>query len=179
MANVSERTVNTAKKVQQDGVPELSAAVDAGKVSVSAAAAVADLPKPQQREAVQTNTIKQLAKTIRDESKRELMKDRPAPAKAVEIAKDTGAVVMDNTGRFQSGASPEAVELSRLRLDTERAIRVIATTTLTAAQAGENTAAYVYDNVLSDSRKALAWLSTFIENLEKRGNPDAKKLVNE
>ena len=40
MLNVSTRSVAYAAKVQQAGVPELAAALDAGTVSVSAAAAV-------------------------------------------------------------------------------------------------------------------------------------------
>src|SRR5574337_1343622 len=42
MLNVSSGSVDYAAKVQRDGVPELVAAVDAGKVRVSAAAAAVD-----------------------------------------------------------------------------------------------------------------------------------------
>lgn len=52
MLNVSERTVATASKVLDHGAPELVAAVEIGKVSVSAAADVATLPKDEQREIV-------------------------------------------------------------------------------------------------------------------------------
>lgn len=52
MLNVSERSVRTAKKVIDHGAPELVAAVDAGKVSVSAAAEVASLPAEEQEEVV-------------------------------------------------------------------------------------------------------------------------------
>lgn len=45
MLNVSERTVKTAKQVQERGTPELQAAVEKGEVSVSAAAEVARLPE--------------------------------------------------------------------------------------------------------------------------------------
>jgi hypothetical protein len=44
LLNVSERTVKTARAVQREGAPELVAAVEAGKVSVSAAGDVATLP---------------------------------------------------------------------------------------------------------------------------------------
>ena len=40
--NVSERTVNTAKKVQKQGVPELVEAVDRGTVSVSVHQAISN-----------------------------------------------------------------------------------------------------------------------------------------
>jgi ParB-like chromosome segregation protein Spo0J len=51
LLNVGERTVQRARKVQENGVPELVAAVERGEVSVSAAAAVAELPKAEQRQA--------------------------------------------------------------------------------------------------------------------------------
>ena len=41
LLNVSERTVNAASKVKDEGAPELIAAVEAGLASVSAAAEVA------------------------------------------------------------------------------------------------------------------------------------------
>jgi hypothetical protein len=43
LLNVSERSVNTAKKVSREGSPELIDAVQQGKVSVSAAADIAEL----------------------------------------------------------------------------------------------------------------------------------------
>lgn len=52
MLNVSTRSVASAKAVREKGVPELVAAVESGKVSVSAAADAAKLPKQQQRDAV-------------------------------------------------------------------------------------------------------------------------------
>ncbi len=52
MLNVSRRTVQTAAKVKQEGAPELVDAVQQGKVSVSAAADVATLTKPEQAEIV-------------------------------------------------------------------------------------------------------------------------------
>ena len=67
LLNVSERTVNTAKKVEQNAAPELIKAVDSGAVSVSAAADVAELPKEQQAEIVAKGEreILEAAKRIR------------------------------------------------------------------------------------------------------------------
>lgn len=48
MLNVGKRSVERAREVQERGVPALSAAVDAGEVSVSAAAEVARLPQDVQ-----------------------------------------------------------------------------------------------------------------------------------
>jgi N6-adenosine-specific RNA methylase IME4 len=52
LLNVSERTVNTAKKVEQSAAPELIEAVDSGRVSVSAAADLVELPKEEQAQIV-------------------------------------------------------------------------------------------------------------------------------
>jgi hypothetical protein len=51
-ARVSPRTVDAADKVLQQGCPELVEAVKADKVSVTAAAAVAGLPREEQEKAV-------------------------------------------------------------------------------------------------------------------------------
>jgi len=67
LLNVSERTVNAAKKVQQQGAPELTVAVEVGRVAVSAASDVATLPKANQVEIVARGerAILEAAKSIR------------------------------------------------------------------------------------------------------------------
>lgn len=67
MLNVSERTVKTAKHVQEHGAPELVHAVEAGEVSVSAAAEVASLPKDEQVKvaAAGPKAMKEVAKQSR------------------------------------------------------------------------------------------------------------------
>jgi DNA repair exonuclease SbcCD ATPase subunit len=62
MLNVSRRSVQAAKKVIDEGVPELRQAVEKGEVSVSAAAKVAELPKAEQRKAVKHGKVAELAK---------------------------------------------------------------------------------------------------------------------
>ena len=49
IVNVSSRSVESANKVKRDGVPELTEAVKTGKISVSSAARIADLPPDDQR----------------------------------------------------------------------------------------------------------------------------------
>lgn len=69
MLNVSERSVATARKVQEHGAPELVAAVDSGMTSVSAAAEIAKVTHEQQREIVAKGEkeILAAAKAIRAE----------------------------------------------------------------------------------------------------------------
>lgn len=52
MLNISERTVNTAKKVEKNGIPELIEKVEQGAVSVSAAATVSALDPKEQKEII-------------------------------------------------------------------------------------------------------------------------------
>jgi hypothetical protein len=72
LLNVSRRSVQTAKQVQERGAPELVAAVEQGKVSVSAAAEVATKPKDEQGEIVARGEkeILEAAKAIRAEKAR-------------------------------------------------------------------------------------------------------------
>lgn len=87
MLNVSTRTVAAAAKVKDDGVPELVAAVESGKVSVSAAATIAEAPKDQQREIVAKGEreILQAAKEIRAQRTEERRSERIG--KIVEISR--------------------------------------------------------------------------------------------
>jgi N6-adenosine-specific RNA methylase IME4 len=52
LLNISERTVRSAREVQEHGSPELVSAVERGAVSVAAAADVATLPAQEQQEIV-------------------------------------------------------------------------------------------------------------------------------
>lgn len=67
LLNVSERSVRSAREVRTKGTPELAHAVESGRVSVSAAADVAELPKETQREIVAKGEkeILEAAKQIR------------------------------------------------------------------------------------------------------------------
>lgn len=69
MLNVGHRTVQRAREVLESGAPELVAAVEQGRVSVNAAATIAEAPKEQQREIVARGEkeILEAAKQIRAE----------------------------------------------------------------------------------------------------------------
>lgn len=91
MLNVSERTVNAAAKVKDEGAPELVAAVESGRASVSAAAEVATLPKAEQQEIVakgETEILK-AAKEIRARKTEENAKQR-AEVKSRQVALPDG-----------------------------------------------------------------------------------------
>lgn len=87
---VSERSVNTAKKVERQGSPELIEAVEQGKVSVSAAADVAELSDPEQVEIVAKGEreILEAAKQIRAEK---------AKARRVERLDNLAVIAKGNT----------------------------------------------------------------------------------
>ncbi len=71
--NVSEPSVKRAQKVLRDGTPELKKKLEAGEVSVSAAADVAELPHDEQQEVVAggAKEVKRAAKAVRAKKKAE------------------------------------------------------------------------------------------------------------
>jgi hypothetical protein len=81
---VSGKSVSDAKKVRTKGVPELAAAVERGDVAVSAAAAVAELPKEQQSEIVAREEVKEAAAKLREEKKQAKAAERDADEVAVK-----------------------------------------------------------------------------------------------
>jgi hypothetical protein len=87
---VSPRTIASAKLVQDKGAPELVAAVEQGKVSVSAAAEVATAPKEEQRDIVARgeDEIIKAANRIKREKKERKQAERKAEvaAKAATVA---------------------------------------------------------------------------------------------
>ena len=62
LLNVSRDATNKAAKIAKDGANELVQAVTDGKVSLDAAAQVANLPKAKQREAVAKGKVQEAAK---------------------------------------------------------------------------------------------------------------------
>ena len=82
MAGVSPRSVEMARKVVHEGVKELSRAVESGEVSMSAAAAIADLPDEEQKKLVKAGP-----EAIREHA----TKRRRREAKKREAAKETVA----------------------------------------------------------------------------------------
>jgi len=79
LLNASRRSVQRAAKVQQDGIPDLADAVDAGKVAVSLAANVTKLPKEQQQEFVQMVDEGVKPKQAKRKVERKHLAERPLP----------------------------------------------------------------------------------------------------
>jgi ParB-like chromosome segregation protein Spo0J len=75
MLNVSRANVQRAAQVQAKGVPALVAAVESGKVKVSAAAAVAKLPKKEQQKLVEKGPA---AVTEKAKKTKHTPRERPA-----------------------------------------------------------------------------------------------------
>ncbi|MRX33189.1 ParB/RepB/Spo0J family partition protein [Aminobacter sp. MDW-2] len=65
MLNVSIDTAKFARRVEERGTPELAKAVEQGKVSVSAAAAIVDQPPEVQREVVAQPNVKKAVSELR------------------------------------------------------------------------------------------------------------------
>jgi len=81
LLNVNRDSVQTARKVSEAGTPELIAAVDAGEVTVSAAAEVAKLPKAEQKKIVKAGpkAVKDKAAEMRREAAKPVIAPEPAP----------------------------------------------------------------------------------------------------
>lgn len=91
MLNVSERSIRAARTVEQGGAPELVAAVDTGKTSVSAAAEVATLPKPEQVEIVARGEKEILARAKAIRAEKAAVKGQSRQAKEAALAENIRA----------------------------------------------------------------------------------------
>ncbi len=87
--NVSERSVKAARKVIEQGAKPLQKAVDAGEVSVSAAAEIAELPKAEQAKIVAKggDAVKSAAKKVKEQKAADKPKQYNDPFDPAEIEK--------------------------------------------------------------------------------------------
>ena len=67
---VSPESVTFAKRVQDQGVPELIEQVDSGRVSVSTAATIAEAPEQEQREVIAVDNEKEIIRRANEIKKR-------------------------------------------------------------------------------------------------------------
>ena len=108
LLNVSRRSTQAAKKVQEQGSVELVRAVDSGKITVSEAATLLKHPEDTQREILEKSTtenisVKKASQEIRHEELREKTQSLPEGKYSVILADPPWQY--DNTGFTESASS--------------------------------------------------------------------------
>lgn len=130
MLNVSRASVTAAKKVIRDGVPKLAEAVKAGRVSVSAAAVIAEQPKSEQEDiaALDDAELKSKVSALRDAKKRhdDKIASLPSKVEALEISKRDGGWVRANDGEMHIYVPPEQTRQYDVWLEATPAIFALA-----------------------------------------------------
>ena len=160
------KTYEQAKKVVDQGAPELVAAMDAGEISINAASVIASEPPERQSQVVQMprELRRQVVREIREAAK------LPTPSEARRIARETGLSVADNTGVYRSGSSPEDVRLAKADMraiyDATRGVVAIADTTLDPNELASRLEYWHCPGIREKSTKALDWLNRFVKGLE-------------
>lgn len=163
----NRKTYDQAKRVVDHGAPELVEAMDAGEISIQAAAVIAAEPPERQTQVVQMprELRRQVVREIREAAK------LPTPSEARRIARETGMSVADNTGVYRSGSSPEVVRLAKADMraiyDATRGIVAIAVTTLDPNELASRLEYWHCPDIREKSTKALDWLNRFVKGLEK------------
>ncbi|MEY5100644.1 MAG: hypothetical protein RJA36_3363 [Pseudomonadota bacterium] len=102
-ARLSSSQVSMIEKIHKQAAPEVVAAVKAGEISLSAAAAVASLPEEEQRSAAIAgkDELKQAARRVR-EAKRKPREARPAGAEGEVAASELQAGQAEPTEQLQA-----------------------------------------------------------------------------
>ena len=163
----SYKTYERAKKVTELGAPELMAAMDAGEVSISAAAVIAEqLPETQCE-------IVQMPAAVRRQIVRRLRKaiELPTTAEARRMARETGLLVADRTGRYRSGLSEEERKALKQDLDAiwavTRAVLSLAETPLDPVELASRLEYWHCPGIRAQSPVALDWLHRFEEAIRE------------
>jgi N6-adenosine-specific RNA methylase IME4 len=118
LLNVGRESVKRARKVQDEGVPELADAVISGKVSVSAAAAIAEVSEEEQREVIAADDDREIIRRANEiKQRRREERVREKAAKVAEIASRQTAplvslgpfpvIYADPPWRYEHSESPE------------------------------------------------------------------------
>jgi ParB-like chromosome segregation protein Spo0J len=114
LLNVGKRSVERARQVREGGTPELAAAVERGDVSVSAAAAVTELPRDVQAEVVAAGpqAVQSAARDIRTNKigvLSSLTNEHYTPARYVEAARAVlGGIDLDPASCVQANGVVKA-----------------------------------------------------------------------
>lgn len=150
MLNVGERSVERAKIVQRDGVPELAEAVERDEIAVSRAAEIAKAPPEEQRRVVQL----------------------PTASEARKQAKETGRYVEARDGRMYDGRSKEEVDASSTRTQiiyrAIDAMKALAGMPETPSEYLSRLPDYVRVEVAPHVAPAAQWLGDFASQWSKK-----------
>lgn len=159
-------TYEQAKRVVDQGAPELVEAMDSGDVSIHAASVIATQPGERQAEIVQT------PRELRRQIVREIRKtiDLPTTTEARRLARETGNLVADRTGRYRSGASAEERAATKADLDAiwavTRGVLAIADSQLDPAVLASRLEYWHCPDIRAKAPAALAWLTKFEKGVE-------------
>lgn len=163
----SKDTYERAKRVVEAGAPELVAAMDSGEVSIHAASVIATQPPERQAEIVKTprELRRQIVREIRDAI------NLPTTSEARRMARESGMLVADNTGRYRSGASAEERAATKADLgaiwDVTRGVLAIADSKLDPAELAARLEYWHCQDIRAKTTVALDWLTRFEKELDQ------------
>jgi len=164
----SASTYERAKRVVEKAVDEVVAQMDVGDLSISAAAVIAEQPQETQR------TIVQMPAAVRRQIVRQLREatELPSTSEARRIARETGMLVADRTGRYRSGLSDD--ERKALKEDFDaiwavtRAVLALADTPLDPVELASRLEYWHCPGIRAKSPVALDWLHRFEEAIRDK-----------
>jgi len=163
----SASTYERAKRVVEKAVDEVVAQMDVGDLSISAAAVIAEQPQETQREIVQMPAAvrRQIVRQLREAT------ELPSTAEARRIARETGMLVADRTGRYRSGLSDEERKALKEDLDAiwavTRAVLALADTPLDPVELASRLEYWHCPGIRAKSPVALDWLHRFEEAIRE------------
>lgn len=144
--------------------------MDSGEVSIHAASVIATQPPERQAEIVKT------PRELRREIVREIREaiDLPTTSEARRMARESGTLVADNTGRYRSGASAEERAATKADLDAiwdvTRGVLAIADSKLDPAELAARLEYWHCPDIRSKTTVALDWLTRFQKGLDQNAH---------
>jgi hypothetical protein len=127
LANVGQRTTERARKVIENAVPEVVAAVEAGELTLSTAERVSEIPKEEQKKIMAEVPAKEIVKAVPDTRPRRASKAaalpvdpfaQTAPAPAPEAPSGPGRGGVGPKARLARYLEQSSAEGAKLRTRT-------------------------------------------------------------